>query len=36
LSAAYIHLGWLAAFSTPLWGATAAAIILTIAVFRWV
>jgi len=36
LGAAYIHLGWLAAFGTPLWGATAAAIIFTIAVFRWV
>jgi predicted small integral membrane protein len=36
LSAAYIHLGWLALFGTPLWGATAVAIIVTIAVFRWV
>jgi predicted small integral membrane protein len=36
LSAAYIHLGWLALFGTPLWGATAVAFIVTIAVFRWV
>ena len=36
LSAAYIHLGWLAAFGTPLWGATAVALILAIVVFRWV
>jgi len=36
LSAAYVHLAWLAAFGTPLWGATAVAIILAIAVFRWV
>ena len=36
LSAAYVHLARLAAFGTPLWGATAVAIILAIAVFRWV
>ena len=36
LSAAYIHLGWLAAFGTPLWGATAVAMVLAIIVFRWV
>jgi len=36
LTAAYVHLGWLAAFGTPLWGAMAVAIVLTIAIFRWV
>ena len=36
LTAAYVHLGWLAAFGTPLWGAMAVAMVLTIAIFRWV
>jgi predicted small integral membrane protein len=36
LTAAYVHLGWLAAFGSPLWGAMAVAIVLTIAIFRWV
>jgi predicted small integral membrane protein len=36
LSAAYLHLAWLAGFGTPLWGATAASIVLGVAVFRWV
>ena len=36
LSAAYIHLGWLALTSAPLWGATIIAIIFALAVFRWV
>ena len=36
LAAAYIHLGWLALVSAPLWGATAVSIILALAVFRWV
>ena len=35
LSAAYIHLGWLALFSAPLWGATILAVFLAIAIFRW-
>ena len=36
LSAAYIHLGWLALVSAPLWGATAISVILMLAIFRWV
>jgi predicted small integral membrane protein len=36
LGAAFIHLGWLWAFGTPLWGAVAIAIIWCFFVFRWV
>ena len=36
MCAAYLHLAWLAAFGTPLWGATALAILLALAIFRWV
>ena len=36
LSAAYIHLGWLALVSGPLWGATLISLIWMLAVFRWV
>ena len=36
LSAAYIHLGWLAVFGTPLWGATVASIVFALLVFRFV
>jgi len=36
LSAAYIHLGWLALFGTPLWGATIASMVLALLVFRYV
>jgi predicted small integral membrane protein len=36
LSAAYIHLGWLALLSGPLWGATLISVIWMLAVFRWV
>ncbi|MEM9098634.1 MAG: DUF2160 domain-containing protein [Pseudomonadota bacterium] len=36
LSAAYIHLAWLALLSAPLWGATLISFILMLAVFRWV
>lgn len=36
LSAAYVHLGWLALFGTPLWGATIASVVLAILVFRYV
>lgn len=36
MSAAFVHLGWLAAFGTPLWGAVVVAIILALAIFRWV
>ena len=36
LAAAYVHLGWLALFGTPLWGATIASLILALLVFRYV
>jgi len=36
LSAAYIHLGWLALFAAPLWGATAVAVVFAVVVFRYV
>ncbi len=36
LGAAFIHLGWLAAFGSPLWGATALSVAFGFAVFRWV
>lgn len=36
LGAAFIHLGWLAAFGSPLWGALVLSIVYTVAVFRWV
>ena len=36
LSAAYIHLGWLALISGPLWGATVVSLIWMLVVFRWV
>ena len=36
MCAAYLHLAWLAAFGTPLWGATAVAVLLALAIFRWV
>jgi len=36
LSAAYIHLAWLALISGPLWGATLIALIWMLVVFRWV
>jgi predicted small integral membrane protein len=36
LAAAFIHLGWLAAFGPPLWGASAVSLVLAAAVFRWV
>jgi len=36
LGGAYIHLAWLAAFNTPLWGATVVTIVFAAAVFRWV
>ena len=36
LSAAFIHLGWLALFGPPLWGALAASLLFAVAVFRWV
>ena len=34
LLAAYIHLIWLAATRMPLWGATAAAVVVAVIVFR--
>lgn len=36
LGSAFIHLGWLWAFSTPLWGGLALSIAFGVAVFRWV
>jgi predicted small integral membrane protein len=36
LSAAYIHLGWLALIGTPLWGATLVSAIVAVLVFRYV
>ena len=36
LAAAYIHLAWLALVTAPLWGATIIAILLALAIFRWV
>jgi predicted small integral membrane protein len=36
LGSAFIHLGWLAAFGAPLWGALAVSLIFALAVFRWV
>lgn len=35
LSAAYIHLAWLALTGLPLWGATVVALIVAAAIFRW-
>jgi len=35
LAAAYIHLIWLALFSTPLWGASALSLFVAVIVFRW-
>lgn len=36
LGSAFIMLGWLALYGTPLWGGVAIAIIYGLAVFRWV
>ena len=36
LGSAYIHLGWLALTSAPLWGATIISVIFALAVYRWV
>ncbi len=36
LSAAYIHLLWLAFLGTPLWGASAVALVWALLVFRYV
>ncbi len=36
LGSAFIHLAWLAAFSTPLWGGLILSIIFGFVVFRWV
>jgi predicted small integral membrane protein len=35
LAAGYIHLLWLAIFGAPLWGASAAALVLAFVVFRY-
>lgn len=36
LSAAYVHLAWLALLGTPLWGATIVSIVLAVLIFRYV
>jgi predicted small integral membrane protein len=36
LSAAFLHLGWLAVSDLPLWGATGASAVLAVLVFRYV
>ena len=36
LGAAFIHLGWLGLFSTPLWGGLIISLLYGYAVFRWV
>ena len=36
LSAAYIHLAWLAVLTAPLWGATGLAVVFAVLVFRYV
>jgi len=36
LAAGYIHLLWLALFGTPLWGASALALVMAVLVFRFV
>ena len=36
LSAAWVHLGWLAAFGAPLWGALALSLVLAALIFRFV
>lgn len=36
LGAAFIHLGWLGMFGSPLWGALGVSLVYAIAVFRWV
>jgi len=36
LAAGYIHLLWLALFGTPLWGASALALVTAVLVFRFV
>ncbi|MGE0312718.1 MAG: DUF2160 domain-containing protein [Lautropia sp.] len=36
LGAAFIHLGWLGVFGTPLYAASALSLVYALAVFRWV
>ena len=36
LSAAYLHLIWLALFGTPIWGATLVSVAFAVLVFRYV
>ncbi len=36
LGSAFIHLAWLAAFGTPIWGAMAVSVVYAFCVFRWV
>ena len=36
LGSAFVNLGWLGFFGTPLWGAVVIALFFSFAVFRWV
>ncbi|MGH6815615.1 MAG: DUF2160 domain-containing protein [Hyphomicrobiaceae bacterium] len=36
LASAFVHLAWLGFLGTPLWGAVAVSMLLTLIVFRWV
>ena len=36
LGTAFLHLGWLFFFGSPLWGAAVISVVYTLAVFRWV
>ena len=36
LTAGWVHLAWLGLVTGPLWGATLIAVILALAIFRWV
>ena len=36
LTTAYVHLAWLGLLGTPLWGATGAALVLAVLIFRYV
>jgi predicted small integral membrane protein len=36
LGSAFIHLGWLAFFGAPLWGAFAISLLFAAATFRWI
>jgi predicted small integral membrane protein len=36
VGAAYLHLGWLGLFGSPLWAASVLSVLFALAVFRWV